>query len=193
MGVYLYPSGTETELKNAYIGEVIECDFTKSDYWFTYSSQWGYVTSYGRDSNGFWVRSSSAGGVSWKVPSSIYSRWTLKRAEFVMLCTGSKWGWGLGTGYETKRMRHYTCNRVIWGTQNNSGATENPTANTEWKFTADLENKIIYSNISTPNEILALTDNAISAFHTDWAAWNVTMHAAVDNGYTYIKSAIFYF
>jgi hypothetical protein len=28
MGVYLYPSGTETELKNAYIGEYIEEVFT---------------------------------------------------------------------------------------------------------------------------------------------------------------------
>lgn len=43
MGVYLYPSGTETELKNAYIGEVIEYEWDFTDWTNTIASlqsQW---------------------------------------------------------------------------------------------------------------------------------------------------------
>jgi len=33
MNIYLHPSWVKKELKNDYIGEVMECDFTQSDCW----------------------------------------------------------------------------------------------------------------------------------------------------------------
>jgi len=66
MNVYLYQNNTEKILKNAYIGKVIEYDFTTGDQWWTRS------TEIQRSSSWLYVNTRS---VSWYVsaPSQIYS------------------------------------------------------------------------------------------------------------------------
>lgn len=182
----------QKELKNAYIGEVLECDFTKSDCWFVYNS-WS-TTSYWRNSNWLYVTSTSdQRWVSRTVPSSIYSKWNPKKIVFTFNWGAAKNGWWLWTWFDTKRMRHYTWFRVLWWTQNQSWTAENSPANTDWLFTADLENKLISSSLSSST--MSLTDNAVSAFYSDWSAGNVTVHviAYTNNTYAYIKNITFYF
>lgn len=170
MNVYVWTNS----LKNAYIGWVIECDFTQSYCWFTYAQNSGSCT-YGRDSNWLYCKANSwysHQATAWKVPSNIYSK-NLKKATFEFSGTWTNNGWWFAIWVDSKVIRYFTALRVIWWTQNSAWTTQSSPANTKWTFTVDLENKLLSSSIYSTT--LTLTDNAISAFNTDWAAGNVNI------------------
>lgn len=116
MGVYLYPSGTETGLKNAYIGDGwwrLSTDFTQYSSLAEIQAQWWtWITSvsstapnYSYGSNGIGVSNPSSWGKHWgiyvKLPSKITAenKVTMKYTAnvpqvdggiFMTLCTSNK-------------------------------------------------------------------------------------------------------
>lgn len=194
----------EHKLQNAYIGEytweIIVCDFTQwyNDFTFyrkNYEGHPSYV-QYGRDSN--WLYTINTGNINWEVdwiiPSSITSK-TLKKAVFEAYGTTTGNGvWLLIYDMSAsidKRMRFFNALECKWGTQNQSWSRySSPAGN--WTFTLDLENKLMSTSVTS--ETLTITDNAISAFNTDWANWDVKLTNIVGNrnAYAYCKKATFY-
>ena len=189
MWVYI---GT-SELKNAYIGKVIECDFTQSDYWFTFAQKFNYCT-YWRNSN--WLYCTATGwyynqATAWKVPSNIYNQ-QLKKATFELSWTWTNNGWWFAVGIDTKTIRHFNLLRILRWTQNSSWTSESSPINTKWTFTIDFINKVVSSSLSSST--LSLTDNAISAFNTDWSAGNVNIVLITwptQNSTSYLSKVIF--
>lgn len=171
--------------------KVIDCDFTTSYNWFTYkTNSWWNNPTYWRDGNWLYWTDSSAVAFAFKIPSSIYSIWNPKKIIITWKWTRTNWI-GLSYNADTKVIRHYNRLRIIWWTQNNGWTSISAPTNTDWSLTIDFENKIISSTISS--EVLAITDNAISAFNTDWSSGNVNVCLVVENWTTHIKNAKFYF
>lgn len=191
----------EHELKNAYIGEVIECDFTQSDYWFTYYSRLYWSESYWRWSSWLYVSNTwNYWWVWWSVPSSIYSKWILKKAVFTFKSSFyHHWGWFSLKSWnwiDQYMIRYFGSLRVKYANQNNSGTSAiDPPTNTNRTFTVDFENKILSSSV-TWSETLALDNNTITAFNNDWSNWNININAIFADGSNvtvYIPKIIFYF
>lgn len=182
-----------SELKNAYIGKVIECDFTQSDCWFTFAQKFDYCT-YGRNSN--WLYCTATGwyynqAAAWKVPSNIYNQ-QLKKATFELSWTWTNNGWWFAVGIDTKTIRHFNSLRIMRWTQNSTWTSESSPANTKWTFTIDFVNKVASSSLSSST--LSITDNAISAFNTDWSAGNVNIVSITwptHNSTSYLSKVIF--
>lgn len=193
MWVYLYPSGTETELKNAYIGEVYECDFTQSDCWFTLkqNSEW----SYGRDSRWFYVYNGNTSSSStlaltwWKIPSSIYSRWNLKKLElFVKRSGGTQSSCGITVNLEWNRFRYIWTNLQARRPSSTTAVLVAVGGDTNWveyKYTVDLENSTM--SVSFSNNTLTIPSAQITSFYTDRNAGNTNLTLV---GNTWQSSAV---
>ena len=167
-------------LKNAYIGEVLEYDFTQDYHWVTYygmSTSW--KVNYGRDENWlYWICNDMTynykQALAWNIPSSIYSKWVPKRITLT-LRWGYAWhGWWFSTGVDTKfiRLRWWQTRLYIkFWTQNNSIDTASTPVNTDYTQTIDLENKIYYCSFDSATN--TITDSAISDFTSSWSAGNI--------------------
>lgn len=181
----------------------VECDFTTSDNWFTYWAKWwGNNESYGRNSNWLYCSSSYWAFVTWKIPSSVYSLWTLMKIEF-QFTSDIQWCWGwiyIWWATDDKPKIRTWNNALTWYTwytaSNVTFSWNTPTSST---VTIDLENKVA-KNSWYPSNTLAITDAWVTAIRDSWTAgtlyinamrsWNVstwTVH------YWYIKKAIFYY
>ena len=186
MNVYIWTSG---ELKNAYIGEVIVCDFTKSDYWFVFYWRTSSDITYGRDSNWLYcTRSSALAGVSWRIPSSIYSKWTLLRAEIDCYSTATNnWAW-LAYWTDTYYVRAF--NTVI-DKNLPSYSQISCTIPAGWyKLIIDLEN----GKASIGNTELSLTSSEISKLQRYWTNWtlNLSIFMTSANTTSYVRKVNFY-
>jgi hypothetical protein len=192
----IVPDDTWTAL---YQPGTVLCDFTTSDCWFVFDARTTTSVSYGRDSNWLYALSNASNlmaAVWWRVPSSISTRWNLKKFEMVLCRTGGNnlWGW-LVTGADTKVIRYWDGGLATnFSGTSTSVITTGTSANTDYTITIDIENKELYmSNSSTK---LTLSDGEITAFNTSWNNGEINlcwMIYASSWTYTYVKNATFYF
>ena len=193
MWVHIYQSWTEKELKNAYIGEVIECDFTKSDCWFVFYWRTATNITYGRDSNWLYcTRPAQLWWCAWTIPSSIYSRGTIKKIEIELYSSSTKNWWGISYWVDTMFTRRWSdAIDSNWGSSNATIVWDSPA----WwyTFTIDLENKIISSSDTLITQ--TLTDANVSTIRNYRSWWNLNIVSMIvpANTYSYIKKATFYF
>lgn len=198
MWVYLYPNNTETELKNAYIGEYHEiiCNFTQGDQWFNLDEVHGWATSW-RDGNGFYIKS----GYSWwawarlLIPSTITSVGTPKMIKLYWK-NMNVWGWvWISEWIDSKCIRVFgsqiTCSPYswtwAWGTPNNT----NVSPLNEDVFVIDFENGICYLE-SSPNITVTIYPSTIlTLWNND--TLNLCLLSPNKNNYGYLQKAEFYF
>lgn len=190
-------------LKNAYIGEynpyhIVECDFTQSDNWFTfvwYDWAWGSTSylSYGRDSNWFYMTANQYGSwaTAWKIPSSVYSQWELKKVVLDLYWNKQQNWWGICVWVDTKtvRVRWTGIDTAWWGTSSVSWITT--PANTKYQLIIDLENWIASTSI---NWVTLDISSLVSWIESDWSAGNMNICVMVHPTYTtwWIQKATFY-
>ena len=191
---------TMSEVKNIYIGEVVDCDFTTWDYWFTFYGRTTSAVNYGRDSNWLYLSITDyTAWAAWKIPSSIYSRWTIKKIEFKFYSTTAGCWWWISYQTDTQFSRVWT-SWVSWATwfDNNWGTHSNtPVSTPAWwyTFTIDLENKLLSASFT--NTTFSLSNNDVSTIRNYWSNWNINILWVLrDNNSTvtwYIQRATFYF
>ena len=189
MGVYI----------GSYISK-IECDFTKSDCWFTFYGRTTSGITYGRDSNWLYLSYSSwLGWVAWSIPSSIYSKWEIKKIELWFYSTiAGNWWW---ISYQTDTQFSRIWNSWVswatwfdnnWGTHTNLDVANTPSG---WfTFTVDLENKLL--SASYLSTTFSLSDSDISTIRNYWSNGNLNILGVLknaSNNKSYIQKAIFYY
>ena len=196
MNVYIWTSGV---LKNAYIGEVVYCDFTQGDCWFTFSKKTWAINSYWRNSNWFyWINSSSYNqAISWKPPQSLYTKWPIKKIEIQAKTTTAWWWCWISYNLDTYFCRvwwQWNMKKWTW-TDTVETLTSEPPANTTFTFTVDFVNKIQIYSIE-PSKTIVLTDAEITTIQNYWSNGTLDICAMLRNiswTTTYIQNATFYF
>ena len=172
---------------------VVTCDFTKSDNWFTFYGKTSNDITYGRDNNHWFyiTRSSALAGASWTIPSSIYSKWNLKKAELFCYSTATDNGWWLVYGVDTYYVRSF--NSVMDKNFQSTGYSQQSATLPAWwyKLIIDLEN----NQASIGSTILTLWSWDSSTLQTYWTGWNLRLWIFMKSANTtsYIEKATFYF
>ena len=159
MGVYLYQSGTETGLKNAYIGRgIYEVDFTTWTHWWTASSSAGKQDSGGLYTNGNLTE------VSWLAPSEIYTPWTPKKVIINYNKTGTdSWIWirtpaWNGSWYSLPRWPVSSSQNNRFDRSNNWTITQNTISNPTWEVTWELDIDTSTTNWTITHKITGVSN-----------------------------------
>lgn len=173
----------------------IKCDFTKSDCWFVFYWRTASNITYGRDSNWLYcTRPQQLWACAWKVPSSIYSQWTLNKVELDIISSSSSvevWAW-ICYGTDTYSIR-------IWGRSMycNIGS---PTVS--WELVSLYETNTLVTDLvngefyctSEPTNKVTLASGNISTARSYWTngQLNLTIWVNQTNSVWHIKEARFY-
>ena len=192
------------KIKKIYVGEslvypVVYCDFTKSDCGFTWlwTNDTSWYTTHWIDSNWLYLASTRAANFvwAWLIPSSIYSKWTIRKIELEFNSTGTQNWWWICTKtaqYDAYTLRTWRNNiDNIYNSTNTQNTVTNPSG--IYTLTIDLEN---WKEKITNSSEFTIPSNLVSWFNTNIPSGNVwicAMRSNLNTSTIYIKSAKFYF
>lgn len=185
-----------TEYKSSW--HVIECDFTQSDCWF-WNYYWRNNTTHTpwRDSWWLYIQSSNdSWTANWKIPQSIYSKWTLKK---IVIELYSQWNWNgwwiaiISSDSPCTRTR-WNLSQLNWTIESNwSWSSSIWTQNPAWWyiFTIDLEKWEAYTDKSSNK--LSISSH-VTTIRSNFSSWNLALCVMKWNSsYTsYLRNATFY-